>query len=89
MSDQAAYDVLPHDHELKCLPQFFGSVYSRTKNFEIRKNDRNFKFGDVLYLREWDPATQQYTGPSCYRNVIYMTDFPAGLREGYVVLGLS
>lgn len=76
-------------HELKCWPQFFGPVYERTKTFEIRKNDRDFKVGDELFLREWDPMTEQYTEHFCFRRVIYVTDFQAGLRDGYVCMGLA
>lgn len=40
-------------HLLKAWPQFFNPVYSGQKPFEIRKNDRNFKVGDILVLREF------------------------------------
>lgn len=38
-------------HELKILPKYFSEVYSGNKTFEVRKNDRNFKVGDMLILK--------------------------------------
>jgi hypothetical protein len=75
-------------HELKCWPEFFAAVQRWDKMFEIRHNDRSFEVGDVLLLQEWDPATKEYTGSSVERRISYITDFPSGLRDGYVCMGL-
>lgn len=45
-------------HELKVWPEFFGDLKSTRKNFEIRRNDRNFQTGDRLRLREWDQSAK-------------------------------
>jgi hypothetical protein len=75
------------EHELKCWPDFFVPVLTGMKTFEVRKNDRNFKLGDVLWLREWDPHTEMYTGNSVRAKVVYILhDF--GLEDGYVVMGI-
>jgi hypothetical protein len=39
-------------HELKTDPEVFTHVYNGLKDFEIRKNDRNFQESDTLILRE-------------------------------------
>ncbi|BDX40303.1 hypothetical protein K6D_03770 [Enterococcus faecium] len=39
-------------HELKILPEYFEAVTSGRKQFETRRNDRNFKVGSQLILRE-------------------------------------
>lgn len=79
------------DHELKVHPQFWDDLQSFRKPFEIRRNDRKFKAGDVLRLREWNPSSGCY-GDDCYRRVTYVLhheDFPIGLRPGFVCLGLE
>ena len=47
-------------HELKILPEFFTAIIFGKKKFEIRKNDRDFRVGDVLKLMEYDG--KNYTG---------------------------
>lgn len=76
-------------HELKILPKWFGDVTSGVKNFEIRKNDRDYKVGDYLILKEWD--NDKYTGNFVTRYVeyIYEGDGAYGLSEGYCILGLK
>lgn len=75
-------------HELKCWPVYFKPVLDGTKPFEIRENDRDFKVGDVLHLREWDYGGRgSYTGRETHRRVTYIT---AWAQEGnHVVMGLE
>lgn len=40
-------------HELKLDVKYFEDVKSGKKNFEIRKNDRDFQVGDVLELKAY------------------------------------
>ena len=44
-------------HELKILPHFFREGISGRKTFELRKNDRPFRKGDLLALNEYDYVT--------------------------------
>ena len=76
-------------HELKTWPTYFNESASGNKPFEIRKHDRDFRVGDILWLREWDPATASYSGRELHRQIMYMTerDNP-WVKEGFVVLGL-
>lgn len=59
-------------HELKTWPPYFEAVAKGEKTFEVRKNDRGFRRGDVLCLREWDPKTEKYTGRVRYHGVPYI-----------------
>ena len=82
-------------HVLKLSDKYFDAVRSGAKNFEVRKNDRGFKVGDTICL-------VYYPGPvsvpdeekplDIYRRINYILsheDFPEGVCEGYVVLGLG
>lgn len=71
-------------HLLKILPEYYQSVVSGLKTFEIRKNDRAFKVGDTLYLNEVQEG--ELTGNSVRVEIIYMTDYAQ--QENYVVLGI-
>lgn len=75
-------------HELKIKSKYFKSVVDGDKTFEVRFNDRDYKEGDILILKEFDG--EQYTGRVCHKFVKYILDyFPEGLRMGYVVLGIG
>lgn len=71
-------------HELKCALPYFHSVACGEKRFEIRLDDRNYKVGDVLYLREWD---DEYTGAFVFAKVTCITDFQQ--KPGYVVMSIE
>lgn len=89
-------------HDLKTWPQFFDAVASRRKNFEVRRDDRDFQPGDWLLLEEWDPTDagiprvhQQVgrTGRKLIRRITYVlrgrdaTD--VRVQPGFCVLGLA
>lgn len=75
-------------HELKCWPGYFQDISRGLKTFEIRHNDRNFKSGDILYLREWSPDSREYSGRSLRRIVTYtLTGF--GVRDGFIAMGIE
>jgi len=76
-------------HELKVIMPYFEPLHGRVKRFEVRYNDRNFKVGDSVVLREWIQGVG-YTGRSITQDITYvLDDFHDGLQGGYVVLGLS
>ncbi len=83
----------PITHELKVWSQFFADVKNGRKSFEFRVNDRDFRVGDTLYLREYHPESKQYTGQETTKKITYvlnLTDFLKGYDpSGYVVLGLA
>ncbi|WP_373879805.1 ASCH/PUA domain-containing protein [Levilactobacillus brevis] len=74
-------------HELKIQPEYFNAVLMETKTFEIRKNDRGYKVGDVLILKEWVPDTKRYTGKELARKVTYITGYQQ--KPGYVVMAIE
>ena len=75
-------------HKLKIDPKWFAAVEARTKTCEVRKNDRDFRVGDILLLQEWNDG---YTNRECLvrvTHVLHDFDFK-GLADGYVALSFS
>jgi len=77
------------EHELKVWPQFFPSLHDGSKPFEARKDDRGFKVGDSLRLREWNPKTEKYTGNEIFPSITYVLRGTEHITKGYCILGLS
>ena len=73
----------PKTIDLKIEPKYFEAQEKGNKNFEIRKNDRGYQVGDLLFLHEYE--NNQYTGRLLVRKVTYITSYKQ--KEGYVVLG--
>ena len=74
-------------HDLKTWPEYYIKVLFDDKQFELRKNDRDFKTGDILILREWHQE-RGYTGNKLRRKVGYILDKHEGLKEGFVIMQL-
>lgn len=76
-------------HELKTWRRVFDAILDGRKTFEFRENDRNFKAGDALLLREWDEQGNHYTGRDHLVSVTYLTygqEF--GIPEGFVIMSI-
>lgn len=77
-------------HHLKTWKKYFAMVFCGSKNFEVRKNDRDFKLGDQLLLEEWDNEKEVYTGRILHRRIDYiLKGGQFGIEEGFCVLSLS
>ncbi|MFH6944588.1 DUF3850 domain-containing protein [Flavobacterium sp. FlaQc-50] len=77
-------------HELKTWQKYFVDIFCGLKNFELRKNDRDFKVGDEVLLKEYDAFKREYTGRILHRRIDYILHGGQfGLEEGYVILALS
>ena len=77
-------------HELKCWPEFFEEILAGRKTFELRQDDRGFRAGDTLRLREWHPGRKEYTGRELEREVSYlMAGGGFGLLQGWVCMALE
>lgn len=90
---EAAIDIdrPPTVHDLKTWASYFHAVLDGRKNFEIRRDDRDFKAGDTLLLRETDYASGEYTGRSVERKISYILRMEPdlGLADGFAILSLE
>lgn len=76
-------------HELKTVNPFFENVWSRLKDFEVRKNDRDFKVGDRLKLVEYGEV-KGYVPRYILKDIKYiLKGGQYGIDENYVILGLK
>ena len=80
---------MPKTIELKTWPEYFEKILSGDKTFELRVNDRDFAVGDLLILREWDPATG-YTGRKTERRISYiLKGGEFGIAKGWAILAIK
>ena len=85
------------EHELKLNQKYYDAVKNGFKTFEVRKNDRDFRIGDDLYLvkvREdgeniLDGHGRKHTLHAAVTYILTHDDFPDGVPEGYVVMSIK
>lgn len=75
-------------HVLKILKQYADEVAAGNKPFEVRKNDRNFQKGDRIQFLVIDMQGLHALDKTMYEITYVLSDFPTGLQDGYVVLGI-
>ena len=93
-ADKEKMEKLPSDektkhkvHDIKIAASYYDDVTSGRKRFELRKNDRGYKVGDSLKMREFKDG--KHTGRTIDADIIYMLEEYAGLEEGYCILGID
>lgn len=73
-------------HHLKTETEYYQAVEKGLKKFELRKNDRDFQIGDMLYLEETVNGT--YTGrkllPMEIKYILHGGKY--GLEEGSCIV---
>lgn len=74
-------------HDLKINSEYFLSVKEGLKDFEIRRNDRDFKVGDIVILNEYFNETGIYSGEKIAVKIKYITDFKQ--QSNYIVFGFD
>jgi len=76
-------------HELKTWPDEFEAVKCGLKTFEYRIDDRGFKVGDYLCLKEYNPATSHYSGYEIICKIIYILRDKFELPKDHVVMQIE
>lgn len=84
-------DRPPIEHELKTWQSYFHALVDGTKNFELRRDDRGFRPGDTLYLRETEYGSGAYIGREVRRKITYVLrrEEDLGLMDGFAILSLA
>ena len=75
-------------HTLKILPEYFDAVRRGDKNFELRKDDRNFQVGDIVILNLWMPGVGHIDASHPVKIKYILRDCEEfGLMKGYCIFG--
>jgi hypothetical protein len=74
-------------HYLKTIQPFYSELESGAKNFELRKNDRDFQLEDEVYLHEYDPKTDTYSGKFIFVIITYVLSDFIGVEPGFCIFG--
>lgn len=85
------------EHAVKSWPSSFEDILTWRKNFDVRINDRNYRVGDILRLREFIPGNHDksghFTDRWCRRRIIYVLQGEVarmqGLKPQHCVLDLA
>lgn len=73
-------------HAVKIETEYFDKMLSGSKPYEIRKNDRDYRKGDVLALNEYNGG---YTGRHILVHIESVDEYPEFCKDGYVILVIS
>lgn len=76
-------------HVVKSWPKLFGEILAGTRKHDLRLNDRDYQVRDTLWLHEYDPDRQAYTGRDLKVVISAMTSGAEGLSPDYVVLSIE
>lgn len=80
-------------HELKTWTEYFLLMVNGKKSFELRKNDRDFRVGQELLLKEYDKESEKCTGRVLQCKITYVLKGEEaenfGLKKGYCIMGLE
>lgn len=74
-------------HHLKLASKYYDDVEQRSKNFEIRYNDRRYQVGDWLVLKEWKNGS--YTGRECVRQIVKVFELDTIGFQGWVAMSIE
>lgn len=75
-------------HELKIYHKYMIKIINRLKTFEIRKNDRDYKEGDILQLKEIEDDIDEYTGYEIFVKIEYIHK-GLGMENNYICMAIK
>lgn len=84
-------------HEVKSWPDYFATLKSGARNFDLRRADRHYKVGDLMIISEFDDRLGKFTGEKLERKITFVLEGVGsgaitpmhGLQRGYVILALA
>lgn len=78
-------------HAVKTWTKFYDPQVKGEKLFELRKDDRPYKVGDIFLSQEFDSKKNEYTGNETPFRITYILRDAEifGLKPGYCILQLK
>lgn len=77
------------NHDIKATPEHFNDLWEGRKTFEARLNDRDYKVGDKLLIREYLPKMDYYTSRYILAEVSHILYGGAcGIEQGHCIMSL-
>lgn len=74
-------------HQIRLSSKYFDDVCSGKKSFELRKNDRNYKVGDILEMTEFKDGKN--TGRTVRVAVTYILEDYTGIEDDYCIMAIK
>lgn len=74
-------------HYLDIQKKYYEDILYNKKQFEIRRNNRNYKIGDILHLKEIE--NDNYTGRTINKKIIYISDISIYNVKNILILGFN
>ncbi len=74
-------------HYIKILPEYFEKVIKGNKKAELRRNDRDYKIGDKVILKEYSEGS--YTGRYAKVKITHLIESFEGLDPDFVVFSFE
>jgi hypothetical protein len=79
-------------HDLKIFPEYFNSVIEENvclrKTVELRKDDRGYKVGHYLRLKEFDSISKVLTGKEAHVRITHILKGGVWLPQDYAALSI-
>lgn len=90
--DREKMEHLPSDegpkvHQLRLPASNFDEVAAGVRTFELRKNDRHFRVGDILEWMEFSEGRN--TGRLIRAEITYLLEDYTGLEDGYCIMAIK
>ena len=86
--ESSKFETSTVNHVLNISIKDFNEIKEGIRNFELIKNDRDYKVGNTLILKEIEMGN--YTGKTVHKKITYVHKGGSnGLDKDYVILGLN
>ena len=80
-------------HELKIKDYYYQAIIEKSKNCELRYNDRDYQTGDTISFKIVYSSHTEWVYPDDYDTgkfeITHVLHYPDGLKDWWVVLSLK